>query len=159
MSARRACASFLLLALGAAAQERAPDAAEIVRRSVERDWTDFESRKNYTYQERTEFRQFKGDGKVASSQSETNEILILGGRPYERLIARNDRPLAAREAPKQQAKLDQESAKRQHESPAARARYEKERDEAAGVHSRDPGCVHFSFAGDWRGQQSAGLGD
>ena len=57
------------MALGAAAQERAPDATEIVRRSVERDWTDFASRQNYTYQERTEFRQFKGDGKLASSQS------------------------------------------------------------------------------------------
>ena len=129
MSALRAYAGVLLLALGAAAQERQPDAVEIVRRSVERDWTDFESRKNYTYQERSEFRQFRRDGKVASSQSETNEILILGGRPYERLTARNDRPLPAREARRQQEKLDQESAKRQHESPAARARYERERDE------------------------------
>ncbi len=120
---------MVLFALCAAAQERAPDAVEIVRRSVDRDWTDFESRKNYTYQERTEFRQFRGDGKLASSQSETNEILILGGRPYERLTARNDRPLPAREERKQQAKLDQESAKRQHESAAARARYEQDRAE------------------------------
>jgi hypothetical protein len=117
------------LALVAAAQERPPDATEIVRRSVERDWTDFASRQNYTYQERSEFRQFKGDGKLASSQSETNEILILGGRPYERLIARNDRPLPAREAQKQQEKLDQESVKRQHESAAARARDERERED------------------------------
>jgi hypothetical protein len=113
----------VLLALGATAQERAPDALEIVRRSVERDWTDFESRKNYTYQERTEFRQ------SARSQSETNEILILGGRSYERLIARDDRALPAREERKQQEKLDQESVKRQHESAAARARYEREREE------------------------------
>ncbi len=117
------------MALGAAAQDHAPDATEIVRRSVERDWTDFASRQNYTYQERTEFRQFKSDGKLASSQSETNEILILGGRPYERLIARDDRPLAAREARREQAKLDQEAAKRQHESAGARARYEREREE------------------------------
>lgn len=117
------------MALVAAAQEHPPDATEIIRRSVERDWTDFASRQNYTYQERSEFRQFKGDGKLASSQSETNEILILGGRPYERLIARNDRPLSAREAQKQQEKLDQESAKRQHESAAARARDGREREE------------------------------
>ena len=102
MPAFKACASFLLLALGAAAQERAPDAADIVRRSVERDWTDFASRQNYTYQERAEFRQLKGDGKLASSRSETREILVLGGRPYERLIARNDRPLNARETQKEQ---------------------------------------------------------
>jgi hypothetical protein len=132
VSQRRAYAGVLLLALSAVAQEKAPnavDALEIVRRSVERDWTDFETRKNYTYQERTEFRQLKADGKLASSQSETNEILILSGRPYERLVARNDRPLAEREERKQQAKLDEESAKRQHESSGARARYEKERAE------------------------------
>ena len=117
------------MALGAAAQERAPDASEIVRRSVERDWTDFASRQNYTYQEHTEFRQFKSGGKLANKQSETNEILILSGRPYERLIARNDRPLAAREARRQQEKLDQEAAKRQHESAGARPRYEREREE------------------------------
>ena len=129
MSTLRACAGVLLFALGAAAQEREPDAIEIIRRSVERDWTDFESRKNYTYQERSEFRQHKGDGKLASSKSETNEILILGGRPYERLIARDDRPLPEREARKQQEKLDQESAKRQQESAGARTRYERERQE------------------------------
>jgi hypothetical protein len=129
VSPLKACATVLLLALGAAAQERAPDATEIIRRSVERDWTDFASRQNYTYQERTEFRQYKGDGKLANSQSETNEILILSGRPYERLIARNDRPLAEREARKQQQKMDQEAAKRQQEAGGARARYEREREE------------------------------
>ena len=36
MSARRACAGVLLLALGAAAQDRQLDAVEIIRRSVER---------------------------------------------------------------------------------------------------------------------------
>ncbi len=96
---------------------------------MERDWTDFAGRQNYTYQERTEFRQLRGDGKLANSQSETNEILILGGRPYERLIARNDRPLAARETRREQQKLDQEAARRQNESAAARARYERERQE------------------------------
>src|SRR5580692_5401450 len=79
--ARSIISGILLVALGASAQEPARDVLEIVRRSVERDWTDFESRKNYTYQERSELRQ------SGSSKSETNEILILGGRPYERLIA------------------------------------------------------------------------
>jgi hypothetical protein len=133
----------VLLALSAAAQEQVPDALEIVRRSVERDWTDFETRKNYTYQERTEFRQFKNDGKLASSQSETNEILILSGRPYERLIARNDRPLPEREERKQQARLDEESSKRQHESAAARARYEKERAEERAYIREIPDAFSF----------------
>ncbi len=94
MLARSIIGGLLLVALGAPAQERAPDPLEIVRRSVERDWTDFESRKNYTYQERSEFRQYARNGTLARVRSETNEILILGGRPYERLTARNDKPIA-----------------------------------------------------------------
>ena len=117
----------MLVALSAPAQQPAPDPLEIVRRSVERDWTDFESRKNYTYQERSEYRQYARNGKLASSRSETSEILILGGRPYERLTARNDKPLSAREERREQAKLDNELARRQHESPAEKARYQKER--------------------------------
>ena len=137
----------MLVALGAPAQERAPDPLEIVRRSVERDWTDFESRKNYTYQERTEFRQYAGNGTVASSRSETNEILILGGRPYERLTARNDQPLPAREERREQAKLDNELAKRQHESPAERARYEKERAEERAFIREIPDAFTFRLIG------------
>jgi len=129
VSTRSFLAVAVLLALSAAAQERAPDPVEIVRRSVERDWTDFASRRNYTYQERSEFRQYARNGALAKSHSETNEILILGGRPYERLIARDDRSLSARETRKQQEKLDEELTKRQHESAAARERYEKERAE------------------------------
>jgi hypothetical protein len=125
--ARSIIGGILLVALGAPAQEPARDALEIVRRSVERDWTDFESRKNYTYQERSEFRQFGRNGKVAKTRSETDEILILDGRPYERLTARDDNPLSPREERREQAKLDNELAKRQHESPAEQARYQKER--------------------------------
>lgn len=120
----------MLVALSALAQEPAPlGPLGIVRRSVERDWTDFESSKNYTYLERTEFRQFARNGAAAKVRSETNEILILGGRPYARLTARDDKPLAAREERREQAKLDNEHAKRQHESPAEQARYQKERTE------------------------------
>lgn len=104
-----------------------PDPLEIVRRSVDRDWTDFESRKNYTYQERSESRRYGRNRTATRVRSETSEILILGGRPYERLTARDDKPLSAREERREQAKLDSELSKRQHESPAERARYQKER--------------------------------
>ncbi len=116
--------TFCLLA--AANGLRAQDALDIVRRSVERDWTDFASVKDYTYQERAEFRQYGKDGKLSGDRSETHEILILGRRPYEKLIARNGRPLAANDARKEQEKLDREAAKREHESAAARTRYEKD---------------------------------
>ena len=113
------------LFLGTALQ--AQDPLEIVRRSVERDWTDYASVKNYTYREHVDFRRYAADGKPSSSRTETHEILILADRPYERLIARDDRPLSEAETRKEQEKLDREGAKREHESAARRAQYEKER--------------------------------
>ncbi len=129
MSVRSVLAVAFLTAFSSAAQQPSPDPLEIVRRSVERDWTDYESRKNYTYQERTEMREYRRGGGQAKSRSETSDVMILGGRPYERLTARNDRPLPAEEARKQQQKLDRELARRQQESPAERTRYQKERAE------------------------------
>ena len=129
MSARSVLAVAFLAAFSSPAQELSPDPLEIVRRSVERDWTDYESRKNYTYQERTEIREYRRGGGQAKSRSETSDVMILGGRPYERLTARNDRTLSADEARKQQQKLDRELAKRQQESPAERTRFQKERAE------------------------------
>lgn len=147
MLARNIIGGILLVALGAPAQGPAPDPLDIVRRSVERDWTDYESRKNYTYQERSEFRQYAGNGKIASVRSETNEVLILGGRPYERLAARNDKPLSARDERREQAKLDNELTKRQHESPAEQARYQKERMEERAFIREIPDAFTFHLVG------------
>jgi hypothetical protein len=143
----RSIIGILLVTLGAPAQELAPDPREIVRRSVERDWTNFESRKNYTYQEHSEFRQYGRNGKIASVRSETHEILILGGRPYERLTARNDKPLSASEERREQAKLDNELAKRQHESPSQQARYQKERTEERAFIRELPDAFTFRLVG------------
>jgi hypothetical protein len=105
----------------------AQDATEIIRRASDRDFTNFESRKNYTYQERTEVRQYDGKGKLTKTEVETNEILILEGQPYEKLIARNDKPLSEKDANKEQKKLDNEVDKRKHQSAKEKAKLEKER--------------------------------
>ncbi len=114
---------LLLLASAAIAQ----DANEIIRRATDRDFTNYETRKNYTYQERTEVRQFDSKGKLSKTDVQTNEILILEGQPYEKLIARNDHPLSEKDAQKEQKKLDQEVDKRKRQPAAERARLEKER--------------------------------
>jgi hypothetical protein len=129
------------------AQSAPPDAQQIIRHSVERDWTDFSSLKDYTYEERTEFRQFDKDGKLSSTRSETHDILILGNRPYEKLVARNDKPLSAAEQRKEQEKLDREAAKRQHESAGDQAKEEKERAEDWAFIREVPDAFHFQLAG------------
>jgi hypothetical protein len=114
---------FLLIASAALAQ----DANEIIRRATDRDFTNFENRKNYTYQERTELRQYNGKGKLSKTDVETSEILILEGQPYERLIARNDKPLSEKDAAKEQRKLDKEVEKRRQQSASEKAKLDKER--------------------------------
>ena len=86
----------LVLILLAGVWLRAQDPVEIIRRSVDRDFNNFERLKNYTYQEREENRQFDADGKVKKTEIETREVLILGGRPYGRVIARDDKPLSGK---------------------------------------------------------------
>jgi len=118
---------ILLLAASAAFAQNANDANEIIRRASDRDFTNFENRKNYTYEERTELRQYDGKGKLSKTEVETSEVLILEGQPYEKLIARNDQPLSAKEAAKEQKKLDNEVEKRKRQSASERAKLEKER--------------------------------
>jgi len=114
----------VILTAGAALAQNAQD---IVQKSVERDWTDYSSRKDYTYQERLEIREYGSDGNLNKKRSETNEVLVLEGRPYDRLVARDGRPLNEKDARKEQEKLDRESEKRRSESPAERAKIEKDR--------------------------------
>ena len=136
---------FVLIASAAFAQ----DANEIMRRATGRDFTNFENRKNYTYQERTEVRMYDGKGKLAKTEVETHEILILEGQPYERLIARNDKPLSEKDVEKEQKKLDKEVEKRRRQSASEKAKLDK----GASRREKIPARVHRSlrFPGDWRG--------
>ena len=109
----------ILLALNLGLILGAQDATEIIRQSVDRDATNFERFKNYTFLERVEERRYGRTGNLSSSEIQTYEFMVLGGRPYGKLVERNDKPLPAKEARKEQEKVDKESAKRQRESASA----------------------------------------
>ena len=68
MSAR-ATPFAILAALSVGAVAWAQDADAIVRRSVDRDWTNFNSQRNYVYQQRAEFREYNGGGKLDHKRS------------------------------------------------------------------------------------------
>ena len=104
------------------------DAAEIVRKSLDRDQSNFERLKNYTYQQRSEAREYDSNRKLKKTEVETFEILVLARRPYARLISRDDKPLSAKEERKAQEELEKESAKRMRESASDKAKIEKERE-------------------------------
>jgi hypothetical protein len=104
----------------------AQDVTEIVKKSLDRDASNYERSKNYTYIARQEEREFDSSGKVKSAESQTYDISVLAGRRYERLIAKNDKPLSEKEQKQEQEKMDRELTKRQKETPAEKAKLEKE---------------------------------
>ena len=119
----------VLLALSVSCLVCAQDATDIIRRSVERDATNFERFKNYTFLERVEERRYGRNGNLSSKEIQTYEFMVLSGRPYGKLVERDDKSLPAKEASKELEKADKESAKRQRESASDKAREDKDRAE------------------------------
>jgi hypothetical protein len=105
---------------------RGQDAAGILRRSVELDAEDNERLKDYTYLQVVDTTAWRG-GKPTETDSETSEITMLAGRPYTRVISRNGKPLSPKDEQKERQKMDREFARRRNESPADKAKQEKER--------------------------------
>jgi hypothetical protein len=103
-------------------------AVEIIQKSIGRDLNNFERQKNYTYQERTETRELEATGAVRKTESETKDVMILGGQPFSKLIAKNDKPLDQSEARKEQERMDRVLERRENMSAAERAKRDKERE-------------------------------
>lgn len=116
-----------ILFLAALSPASAQDPAEIVKRSADRNARNFELLKDYTLIQHTEERLYNHSGKLQTSATDTYDISVLGGRPYGRHVAHNDKPLAAGAALREQEKMDRELKKRQQESPVDKARLEKQR--------------------------------
>ncbi len=107
----------------------APTAIEIVRKSLDRDRFNFGRAKDYTYKERSEVRSLDSSGRVNNREIETSEILVLMGRPYTKLIGKDDKPLSAKEQQREQEKIDKELARRQGATEKDAKDFEKRRRE------------------------------
>ena len=70
------------------AAENAPDAREIVRRSIELDRKNEAIQRTYTFLERDETRTLDSSGKASKPpESRTFDVTVLEGSPYRRLVA------------------------------------------------------------------------
>jgi hypothetical protein len=107
------------LALGAQG-----DARDIVKRSVELDQSNWERMKDYTWIARQTDRLLDSSGQVKSQKIEEWETVVIYGEPHRRMLQRNGKELSAEEQRKEQEKLDQAVAKREHETPQQRGRRE-----------------------------------
>jgi hypothetical protein len=88
---------------------------------------------DYTYIERDVQNNLDGNGKTKSTEIKTYEVLEIYGEQVQRLIAKDDKPLDAKEAAKEEEKIQKIIDKRKNESDQDRKRREekeqKEREE------------------------------
>jgi hypothetical protein len=136
------------VAVSAQPAEKAPDPAEIIRRSVDRDRRNFELLKDYTYTETEEDRDYDKSGHLKKTENQTYEIFNLGGRTYAKVIARNGKPLPESDARKEQEKMDREVRRRESETPQETARLEKEREKQREFVKELPDAFTFKAVGE-----------
>lgn len=93
----------------------------IIQRSVEANKLDWQADPEYSYFERD----------VQNGVTRTNQVMMIEGSPYYRLLAVNDKQLSKEDQAKEEQRLQQAIAQRKNESPQQRAariaKYEKER--------------------------------
>lgn len=106
-----------------------PDAQEIIRESLSHWRRNIDAAHNYTFQRRTVDDQLEKDGDLKKSEIETFQISIIYGEPYEKLIARDDKPLSEKDQKKEEEKLNKFFEKQKDKSDEERQRdRDKKRD-------------------------------
>jgi hypothetical protein len=142
---------FVLLTTPVWAQQT-PDLTKIVERTFEADVRNEELAKQYTYTERVEERKLNGKGEVKGVESKTFDVTYIYGEEYERLIRRDGKPLSAKEAAKEQQKLDKAVEKRANESDAERekrlAKQKKENEEIRKMRAEIVKAFDFTLEGE-----------
>jgi hypothetical protein len=96
------------------------DPQQLVRRAADAEMENEKKAKTYTYIQRSETKKMDGDGKVTSTESETSEVMVLYGEHVERLIAKNDQPLSAKDAAKVEEKINKFMSDRKNETDEQR---------------------------------------
>ena len=122
-----------------------------MQRAVAKDIVSWQAAKDYTFLQRTQEDALDGNGRVKSTKSETSEIMVLYGEPFERVVAKDDKPLSEKEQKKQDEKFDKETSKRANETAEERQKrlekFEKEREDERAFVRELLDAYDFTLAG------------
>ncbi len=123
---------------------------ELIRHVAEKDMENDKKQRDYTYIEREEEHRLDGKGQVKSTETTTNEVMMLYGDQVERLIAKNDKPLSAKDAAKEDERIQKLTDKRKNETDEQRAKRlkqeEKDREETRQFVSEIADAYNFHLA-------------
>ena len=112
--------ALLLILASATALPGQTDAREIIRRAAAADESNWKVARNYTFSEREKLRYLDSQGRVKSQEISIDDVMLVDGSPYHRLVARDDRPLPPAEEKKEQEKLARSLAERRDQTAAQR---------------------------------------
>ncbi len=100
---------------------------QLLRVVADKDLANDKRLRDYTYIERDEEHKLDGKGQVKSTEAKTYEVMELYGEQVQRLIEKDDKPLDAKDAAKEEEKIQKIVDKRKNESEDDRKkRQEKE---------------------------------
>ncbi len=123
---------------------------ELIRQVAEKDMQNDKKQLDYTYLEREEEHRLDGKGQVKSTETTTHEVMMLYGDQIERLIAKNDKPLSAKDAAKEDERIQKLTDKRKNETSEQRAKRlkqeEKDREETRQFVSEIADAFNFHLA-------------
>ncbi len=97
-----------VLLMAALAWQTTP--GDLLKKCQAADDRNAEMERNYVFEQRTENRMLDDQGKVTRKTSETFDTIISGGRPFQRLIAKNDVPLSEADEKKELSKERREES-------------------------------------------------
>lgn len=113
------------LTMGADGKLSQEQMRELFRVVADKDIENEKRQRDYTYIDREVEHKLDGQGRTKSTEVKTYEILEIYGAPVQRLIEKNDKPLDASEAAKEEEKVQKIIDKRKNESEEDRKKREE----------------------------------
>jgi len=124
---------------------------QLIRVCANNDLENDKRQRDYTYIEREEDRSIGGKGEVKSNESKTYDVMEIYGEPVRKLIAKNDKPLSAKDAQKEDEKIQKLIDTRKNESDSDREKRlkkeEKDRQEELAFVREVADAYNFKFVG------------
>lgn len=124
---------------------------QLIRVVADNDMQNDKRLRDYTYIERDEEHKLDGKGQVKSTEVKTYDVMELYGEQVQRLTAKDDKPLDAKDAAKEEEKIQKLIDKRKNESEEARRKREqkeeKDREEGRKFEREVADAYNFRLVG------------
>jgi hypothetical protein len=124
---------------------------ELIRQCAENDLANDKKQRDYTYTERQQVKRINGKGQVKSTETETYDVMEIYGEQVQKRIEKNGKPLSAKDAKKQDDKIQKLIDKREKESQSDRkkrlAQEQKDRDDELQFVREAADAFNFTFVG------------